>query len=96
LACWHMPVLQEAYKKENWGPGWPRQKHKPLRLWWFTPVMLATCKVVIRRIMVPGQPKPKSLQDPISTNKKARQPIYVGRLNRRITVHASLGINVKP
>jgi hypothetical protein len=36
------------------------------------PVILATSETEIRRIMVPGKPRQKNWQDPISTEKAGR------------------------
>jgi hypothetical protein len=36
------------------------------RCWWFTPVILATWEVEIRRIVVQSQPRANSSRDPIS------------------------------
>jgi hypothetical protein len=38
---------------------------------WLTPVILSTWEAEIGRMAVRGQPRQKSLQDPISTEKKA-------------------------
>jgi hypothetical protein len=64
-------------------------------VWWLTPVILASKKVEIRRMEVPGQLRQKTvrpLPTPISTIKKLSvvvcicHPSYVGSLNRRMVI----------
>jgi hypothetical protein len=56
------------------------------------PVILATQKAEIRRILAQDQPRQNSSRDPISINKKLRgmacacHPSYTGIINRRIAV----------
>jgi hypothetical protein len=61
------------------------------------PIILATRETEIRRISGQGQPRQKVQETCISTSKKlgmveyACHPSYVGNINRRIAVQASLG-----
>jgi hypothetical protein len=52
------------------------QENTSLQAWWLKLAILAAQEVEIWRIMVRGQPRQKSSQDPISTNKNLGMMVH--------------------
>jgi hypothetical protein len=70
-------------------------------VWWHTPIILGAWEADIGRIMVQGEPRVKSSQDPISTNCWAWWcapviPAMAGSVNRRIVDWGSWGKKARP
>jgi hypothetical protein len=75
---------------------------KTARPWWLTPVILATQKVKIGRILVPGQPKQKKFSRP-HLNRKSwvwwHAPVIAttaGSINRRTVVQVGQDKKERP